>query len=107
MARAAAPRAGSTSIPVNATGAGTSTLVAGQSGKRIYVYSYAVVVDNAGTVKFQNTGGTDLTGAMSFASNGGISCAAGDDPWFYTAVGSGLDLVVSAATRGHLSYVIE
>lgn len=105
MARASGPRIGSASVPI--TGTGTRTLVAAVSGKRIQVFSYAVVATAAGTVKFLNTGGADLTGTMSFATNGGMSCAPGDDPYFSTATGSGLDITTSAATEGHLSYVIE
>ena len=98
-------RAGTQSAPI--TGTGTRTLVAGVAGKRIKVYSYLVVATAAGTVKFLNTGAADLTGTMSFAANGGASAPSGEDPWFSTAVGASLDIATSAATEGHLAYVIE
>lgn len=104
MARASGARIGSASAAIS-VGAGTTVLVAGVAGKRIKVYSYAVVADSAGTCKFSD--GTDLTGAMSFAANGGISCAPGEDPWLVAASGNDLSIVCTAGTKGHLSYVIE
>jgi hypothetical protein len=103
MAGASKSRAGTASVAISSNG--TATLVTGVTGKKVKVYSYAVVVDSAGTVKFTGTG--DVTGAMSFAANGGISCAPGDDPWFQTASGADLAIVSTAPARGHLSYVIE
>lgn len=98
-------RPGTQSAAISVT-AGTNELVAAVTGKRIKVFSYAVVATGAGTVKFQSAS-TDLTGAMSFAANGGISCAPGDDPWFATAAGEALNIVTSGSAAGHLSYVIE
>lgn len=85
---------------------GTTALVAAVSGKRIRVYSYALVLTSAGTAKFQSAS-TDKTGAMSFAANGGISCAPGDSPWLSTASGEALNIVTTASAEGHLSYVVE
>lgn len=99
-------RVGSQSAAISVT-AGTNTVVAAVTGKRIRVYSYAVVATGAGTVKFRSSSGTDLTGAMSFAANGGISCAPGDDPYFSTIAGDILQIVTSGSVEGHLSYVIE
>lgn len=106
MSRASGPRAGSTSIAVSVA-AGTNTLVAATAGKRVKVYSYAVVATGAGTVKFQDTDATALSGPMAFSANGGIACAPGDDPWITTEAGKGLAIVTSGAVEGHLSYVIE
>lgn len=84
---------------------GTTELISAVAGKSIWVVSYAVVVTTAGTVKFSD--GTDLTGAMPFAANGGISCSGQpSSPWFWTDEGSALSIVTTATTNGHLSYVI-
>ena len=99
-------RAGTASASISVT-AGTTNLVAAVSGKRVKVYSYAAVASGAGTVQFKTTGGSAITGAMSFAANGGISCPSGTDPWFQTALSGGLDIVTSGAVEGHIAYVIE
>lgn len=88
--------------------AGTTQLLAGQSdNKRIRVVSYAVVADAAATVKFSD--GADLTGAMSFAANGGIVCPGqASSPWFSTGAGNALSIVTTGgAVKGHFAYVVE
>ena len=88
--------------------AGTTQLVAGQAdNQRIKVCSYAVVASAAATVKFSD--GTDLSGAMSFAANGGIAAAGqASSPWFSTGKGSALSIVTTGgAVEGHFSYVVE
>ena len=89
--------------------AGTNSLVAAQSdNQRVKVCSYAVVCDAAATVKFTD-GTDDLTGAMSFATNGGISASGqASSPWFSTGRGRPLSIVTTGgAVRGHFSYVVE
>lgn len=91
---------------IDQSGAGTDALVAATTGK-IRVTSYAVVLGGAGTVKFQSAS-TDITGAMSFAANGGISIANSDQPVMETAANAALNIVTTgAAGKGHLSYFIE
>lgn len=91
-------------VPISVS-SGTTEIVAAVAGKRIYVVSYAVVTTAAGTVKFSD--GSDLSGAMPFAANGGISCSGQpSSPWFWTAEGSALSIVTTATTNGHLSYTI-
>lgn len=90
---------------INQGAAGTDILVAAQTGLKVRVISYAVVVGSAATVKF--TGSGDLTGAMPLAANGGIS-AVGDKPLFSTTAGQALSIVTTgAAAKGYLSYVLE
>lgn len=101
----ATPLAGSASAKVSVT-SGTSTIVAAVTGKKIKVYSYALVCTGASTAKWQSNT-TDLSGAMSFAANGGISCGPGTGPYFSTAAGEALKLVTTNAVEGHVGYVIE
>jgi hypothetical protein len=87
---------------------GTTQLVGAQSdNQKIKVCSYALVADAAATVKFSD--GSDLTGAMSFAANGGIAAAGqASSPWFTTGKALALSIVTTGgAIRGHLSYVVE
>ena len=97
--------AGAQSVAISGTG--TVTLVAAVTGKRIKVYGYVVVGTAAGTVRFEDTDGTDRSGTMAFAANGGVSATPGTAPHFSTGSGQGLQIVTSAATEGHLAYVIE
>jgi hypothetical protein len=71
------------------------------------VYGYVAVGTTAGTVRFEDTDGTDRSGTMAFAANGGVAATPGTVPHFSTATGLGLQIVTSAATEGHLAYVIE
>lgn len=83
-------------------GATTATIVAAVAGKKVRVLSMGLVATAAGTFRFENTDGTDLTGPMAFAINGGI---APDGPSLVTATGLGLQLVSSAACAGWVTYV--
>lgn len=97
---------GAQSVAVS-VGAATTTLVAATVGKRVRVYGYVLVATAAGTLRFEDTDGTDRSGSMAFAANGGASATPGSLPHFSTAAGTGLQIVTSAALEGHLAYVIE
>lgn len=87
---------------------GDNTLVAAVTGKKIRVLSYTLVAAAAVTVRFESgASGTALTGQMSLAANGGVSCAFNPGGWFETAAGQLLNLELSAAQSvdGHLSYI--
>ena len=91
----------------NAT-AGDNSIVAAVDGKKIRVLSYALVAAAAVTVRFESgAGGTALTGQMSFAANGGVSCPFNEGGWFETAAGAALNLELGGAVSvdGHLSYI--
>lgn len=91
-------------IPISVS-SGTTPLVAAVEGKVISVVSYAVVVTTAGTVQFSD--GSDLSGAMPFAANGGISVnGQPSSPHFWTEPGAALSIVTTATTNGHLTYTI-
>lgn len=91
---------GSTSLTpkfaaISSTGSGdTLPLV---SGKKIRVLSMFFVVSGATTVKFQTGATTDLTGAMSFAANNGISLPFNPTGWFETTAGAKLNHVLGSS----------
>lgn len=95
---------------INSSSSGDTTLVAAVTSKVIRVLSYTLVADGPTTVavKFTSgTAGTALTGAMSFAANGGAAvpyCPAGH---FQTATNTALVINLSGAVgvRGHLTYI--
>lgn len=53
-------------------------------------------------------GGTELTGQMAFAANGGIACPFNPVGWFETSANTLLNLELDAAAnvRGHLTYIV-
>lgn len=77
------------------------------STKKLRVLSMYFVVAGATTVKFQSGATTDLTGAMSFAANGGISLPFNPVGWFETAAGEKLNHVLGSnvAIAGGLTYI--
>lgn len=90
------------------TAATDTTLVAAVAGKKIRVL--AVVVDAAGTVtaRFESgTGGTALTGQMTFAAATSEVMPFNPVGWFETAAGALLNLELSAAVSvdGCLVYI--
>lgn len=89
-------------VPI-AVSSGTTQLVAAQADRQINVVSYVIVMTAAGTAKFSD--GTDLTGAMAFAANGGVAAnGQASSPWFWTAKGNALSIVTTASAAGHLTY---
>lgn len=91
---------------ISAASSGDNAIVASVSGKKIRVLSYSLVADAAVTAKFRH-GTTDLTGAMSFGANGGISVPYSPVGHFETPVTTALQLNLGAAVgvRGHLTYI--
>lgn len=87
--------------PVVQGSAGTTQVISGVPGWRIRVTGYTVVMAAAGTFKF--TDGTDKTGAMTCATNGGVSSGTP----FICAVGASLSIVSTVgACNGHVSYQV-
>lgn len=91
---------GSTSLTpkfaaISSTGSGDTLALV--SGKKIRVLSMFFVLAGASTVKFQTGATTDLTGAMSFAANGGISLPFNPNGWFETAAGAKLNHVLGSS----------
>lgn len=97
---------------VAASLSGDNSVVTGTIGKRIWVLSYVVVAGAAVSAKWKSGAGTDLSGAMPLAANGGISAppiAPAQGSYFVTALGEDLVLNLSAAINvgGHMSYYKE
>lgn len=89
------------SAPIAQGGAGTTEIVAAVPGYRIRVTGYTAVMAAAGTFKFSD--GSDKTGAMTCATNGGVSSRTP----FICAVGTALSLISTVgACNGHVSYQI-
>jgi hypothetical protein len=66
-------------VPISTSSSGLAQLVAGVAGKQIYITSWDVVLAAAGTFQLETGTGTNcgtgtaaVTGAYSFAANGGI-----------------------------------
>lgn len=94
---------------INTSASGDTQLVATDSSHKIRVVDYTLVCDGAVAVKFtKGNSGIAMTGAMSFAANGGI--AKGFNPWglFETDTTHDLTINLSAAVgvRGHFTYVL-
>lgn len=94
---------------INTSASGDTQLVATNSTNKIRVVDYTLVCDGAVAVKFtKGSGGTAMTGAMSFAANGGV--AKSFNPWglFETDTTHDLTINLSSAVgvRGHFTYVL-
>lgn len=90
-------------LAIAASSSGDTTLLAAQSGQPIVVLAYTLVCDAAVDVKFRD--GQDLTGAMPFASNGGVSAPFNPAGHFVTRAGQPLviNLSEAAAIAGHMT----
>jgi hypothetical protein len=94
---------------INTSSSGDTQLVATDSTHKIRVVDYTLVCDAAVAVKFtKGAAGTAMTGAMSFAANGGVAKAF--NPWglFETDTTHDLTINLSGAVgvRGHFTYVL-
>ncbi len=80
------------------------------AGKQIWVYSYMLGMDAAGTVQFLSAA-TAKTGAIPMAANGHISASSSDPalPLFKCASAEALNLAVTGAgatATGIVSYLV-
>lgn len=96
---------------VDVSSSGSNSIVTADATRKIKVLSYNLVADGAVTAKWQSSS-TDLTGAMSFSANGGISSQLGSPAggWLLeTAVNQALNLNLGGAigVRGHITYFLE
>ena len=90
-----------TSAVITQGAAGQSEIVAGVEGKKIRVVGYTVVMDAAGTFRFQSAN-TDKTGAMPVNTNGGVSS---NNVTFFCEKGEALNITSTVGkVFGHVSY---
>lgn len=92
-------------------GAGSTDLVtAPGSGRKIYVVAVVLAIGTTGTVKFQEGGSTDLTGAMALTAGTPLVIAAdGNNPILQTNTANSKLNIVSAtgAVKGYIRYFTE
>lgn len=86
--------------------AGTTTIVAGVAGKKIYVTGIVLTLDAAGTIKFTEVAG-DLTGTLNQGGAAAPPLAVhSDHPLIWTSV-AGEDLKITTAAgkaQGWVTY---
>jgi hypothetical protein len=93
---------------ISGASSGDNTVVAAVTGKKIRVLSFFLVAAGAVTVRFESgASGTALTGVMSLAANGGLSCPLNELGYFETAAGVLLNLELGGVVQvsGHLTYI--
>lgn len=95
---------------VSAASSGNNTILAAQGASNIIlVHQCILVASGAVTIKFQSgAGGTDLTGAMSIAANGGFVLPFSPVGWFKTAANTLLNLSLggAVAVNGVFTYTV-
>jgi len=93
---------------INATTNGDNTIVAAVAGKKILVIFYLLIADAAVGAAFEDgAGGTELSGQLPFAANGGVVTGYCPVGVFKTSTNTLLNLETDAIAnvRGHLTYV--
>lgn len=85
-------------LAVNPASAGDSVLVAAVSNRKIRVLALALVSSAANTVTFKSSVAGAISGAFSFAANGGMVLPFNEHGWFETVAGEGLLVGLSAAS---------
>lgn len=97
---------GSKSAVIAATGAGTHTLVAEVSGKKIVVEKIHVSSSAAISVTLVSSDGTVLAGPIPLAQNSGFTWPADGEEWGHTTAGYALQIVLSGAATigGYVGY---
>lgn len=99
------------SAPIAVSSSGDNTIVTAVAGKKIRVLGYVLVANAAVNTKWKSGAGTDKTGLLYNAANGGVSAPVVGDPsevfWFETAAGEALVLNLSGAVAvgGHVVYL--
>lgn len=97
-----------TEASISQGAAGTTTIVAGVAGKKIYVTGMFFTLDAAGTIKFTEVAG-DLTGTLNQGGAAAPPIAVeADHPLLWTST-AGEDLKITTATgkaQGWVTYFI-
>lgn len=95
-------------VAVSQGGAGTTAVVAAPgAGLRVVLHGALLVMDLAGTAKFQSAA-TDLTGAMSLATSSPLGVALDSDCVLRCAANEALNLTTATgAAKGVVWYSVE
>lgn len=88
--------AGSSSVVISTSAAGATVLVAAAAGRAVQLLAAALMAGGSTTVKFQSSGGTDLTGDYTLISSTGFVLGFGG-VWTQTPSGEGLQIVLGSA----------
>ncbi len=99
-----------TPVAISQGAAGSTDLVAAATGLRIYVVQIVVTLSVAGTLKFQEGGTTDLTGALDLGAAGGFVVGApdGNAVLFTNTANQKLNLVsTTGLCKGWLLYYYD
>lgn len=91
---------------ISVSSSGDNQIVAANATKKLRVLAYTIVADGTVAAKWRN-GTTDVTGAMSWVANTGISAPFCPVGHFETSTNAALNLNLSAAVgaRGHVTYI--
>lgn len=95
---------------ISVNGAGDNTIVTADPTRKIKVVSYVIVANAAVSTTWKSGAGTQKSGAMPLAQNGGVAIAgSADAPIIETAVNNDLVLNLSSGVQvsGHLRYFLE
>ena len=94
--------------PIAASNSGDNTIVAAVGGRQIRVIKYSIVAAGAVVVTWKSSTAGAISGAMAFASNGGISEPEAEAGIMQTAVGEDLVLNLGAAVSvgGMVTYIL-
>lgn len=93
-------------VPIAVSSSGDNLIVAGTAGKQILVLKYTILCAGAVAVTWKSSAAGAISGAMSFAANGGICEPESESGIMQTAVGEGLvlNLGASVSVGGYLTY---
>lgn len=94
---------------ISEAAAASNELIAGSTGNKIIVLNYLLISGGTVNATFEDSDGTNLSGALPLVANSGASFPGNpDSPAFKTASGKGLHLLLSGAVQvsGHIAYLV-
>ena len=83
---------------IDFSASGDTAVIAGVSGRRIYVFRLYFILGAATNITFKN-GSTALTGAMPFLANGFMILDPTQVPWHQTDLGAAFNINSSNAVQ--------
>ena len=96
------------STPINVSSADPTTIVAGTSGKQIWVHSFIIIGSPGNIIIFEDEDGTDLFGPVTIGDTGGFVSGFNPTGHFRVPAGKDLNLNNSSAAQvgGGIQYTI-